>query len=653
MAGDLEIVKTIASIAAPLTNAIVETWVKPNLAKLRKSLTADKAIFENALATKFDEYLLRTYEKNSYINIIAFQNQQKKLDDIYIPLTLKVARGSKEVLVDNYREDLLPVYKKALLRDTAGMGKSTIVKYLFLSCVNQNEGIPVFIELRKLKSNEPVLTYIYNELNPVDDEFDKDFVLKLIKGGNFIFFLDGYDEIPFSERDKVTAHLQDFISKAGNNLFLLTSRPESSLASFPDFKEFNIQPLKLEEAFELLKKYDQGGDLSAEIISKLKGETLENIKEFLQNPLLVSLLYKSYEYKPIIPFKKHIFYRQVYDALFESHDLTKGGSFVREKYSALDIEDFHRALRALGFITVKLGQIEFDKDNLLALIREAKEHCPGIDFKEADFLKDLLVNIPLFIRDGDDYKWAHKSIQEYFAAQFIWLDAKDQQTKILRSMVNNKNHARYFNVLDLYYDMDYKTFRQTIIYDLVKDFVQHYDTTYTHIDREQIPDDVVHLRKLLTFGKAYICVPKALIKMIMIGKTERIDFELRKVAESSDRYEMEHVWEQGVVRLTGCKESIIRLLTMKGCDIFVDTESLPKGPDEYESLERGATKQSIYILDDSPSKFCNLKENFLSVTSILASEGMALLSPDKCRKLKLEIEREMKAERSGDFYIDL
>jgi predicted NACHT family NTPase len=110
------------------------------------------------------------------------------------------------------------------------MGKSTLLKFLCLSCIKNNRGIPVFIELRKLKNDESVFQYIYNELNPLDDELDKTFILQLIKQGDFVFFLDGYDEIPFSQRNLVTQNLQEFISKADKNVFLLSSRPETSLA---------------------------------------------------------------------------------------------------------------------------------------------------------------------------------------------------------------------------------------------------------------------------------------------------------------------------------------------------------------------------------------------------------------------------------------
>jgi len=154
---------------------------------------------------------------------------------------------------------------------------------------------------------------------------------------------DGFDEISITERSKVTSDIQTFVSKAKNNKFIITSRPEDALSSFGGFQKFQIMPLKLDEAFELIKKYDPTNKISDLLIKKIEDDDIiRNIEEYLKTPLLVSLLYTAFEYKQSIPFKKHIFYRQVFDALFESHDLSKGDSFERDKFTKLGSDEFHR-----------------------------------------------------------------------------------------------------------------------------------------------------------------------------------------------------------------------------------------------------------------------------------------------------------------------
>jgi hypothetical protein len=564
----------------------------------------------------------------------------------------RVGRNT-EILIDGYKDSFIPTYDKVLIRDTAGMGKSTVMKYLFLSCVQSNKGIPIFIELRKLKSGQSVVSYIYDELNPIDDEFDKDFILRLIKDGGFIFFFDGYDEIPFNQREKVTNDLQDFISKAGNNQFILTSRPDSSLASFTDFQMFNIQPLKREEAFTLLRKYDNGGELSSEIISRLKGNVLESVRDFLRNPLLVSLLYKSYEYKPIIPFKKHNFYRQVYDALFEHHDLTKGGSFIREKHSNLDIDNFHRVLRALGFITFRLGQIEFEKDRLLALIREARDRCPGISFKEGDFLKDLLTTIPLFASEGDYYRWSHKSIQEYFAAQFIWLDAKVNQDAILRKMIRNHKNETYYNLLDLYYDMDYKTFRRVVIYDLICGFIKHMKQSYRSISRKRINEELITCRKLLTFGRVYILYSEDGIANV-VNQYGNIftasDIYLPTVGVDEDKYRVYVHHSDGAIGCVDYSYQVLKLLQEKKEDLFLRRSELAEYLKGSSQIGHPWSNYHALVVNDDPTSEVNQPKYFDSVNRlILDPDPEIYLNIDKCQRLKKQIEEEIEKEASDDF----
>lgn len=657
MSPDLETAKNIATIAAPLTSAIVETWLKPRLAQLFQHLKTDKALSEHSLFSSFDEYLLRTYQKNSYFTVLVFQNQQKKLEDLYIPLSVVSTKDQTSLRVDDYTDSFIPAYEKVLIVDTAGMGKSTIMKFLYLKCVERNAGIPILVELRKLVGSTSVLDVIHNELNAIDDAFDKDFILKLIAQGGFVFFLDGYDEIPFSDRGKVTFDLHDFIGKASNNLFVITSRPELSLSSFPQFQQFKIKPLTTDDAFSLLRKYDSSGELSAEIISKLEDSTFQNVKEFMSNPLLVSLLYKSYEYKPTIPFKKHIFYRQVYDSLFESHDLTKGGAFLREKHSGLDIEDFHRILRALGFITVKLGQVEFDKDSLIGLIRDAKMRCPGISPKEADLLKDLLTTVPLFNRDGEYYRWAHKSIQEYFAAQFICVDSKGKQNAILRRMWRSKSNNRYFNVLDLAYDMDYKTFRRTIIYDFISEFLDFYSSSYVGIDREIIDERAIHFRKLLAFYSLLILLPS--------------DWQQRTGPDTDPWDAVEEILEANEISTEGYaiytiggdpptayfskhENAIVELLGDKHEQVFTYRKIIPKRSVINRFKQTWKSDLPIVVNDD-PHSVINQSAFFTVANDLLADQVFPErlnLSYKKCIAMKRIIEQEIEEEKSDSFFVD-
>lgn len=249
----------------------------------------------------------------------------------------------------------------------------------------------------------------------------------------------------------------------------------------------------------MLRRYDETQEHSESLITELEESKYEQLKDLMINPMLVSLLYKAYSYKPKVPFKKHIFYRQVFDALFDMHDSTKGGAFVRKKNSNLDIDEFHSIMRDLGFTTAKMGKIEYDKDGILDIIKKVRERNPSILFQPAALLTDLVTTVPLFNKEGEHYKWAHKSVQDYFASQFIALDAKGTESAILERIYEGGHCRRFENILDLLHDTDNKSFRRVLLRKLLKDYVEHYDTKYT-LPFKGISLKSIARRKQLSFG---------------------------------------------------------------------------------------------------------------------------------------------------------
>lgn len=457
-----EILKT----AGPYLTVLIDTWVKPTLKeKYEKKINTEKEVSELEHALK--NYIETSYNKNIWMNTIVFRTQPKEIYELYVPLT--IVGDQREIIVDNYPKRHLEELKKIAVIDSAGMGKSTLLKWMFINCIHHNIGIPMFIELRRLNKDNTLIDEITRELNSFNLNIPKKLMNDLIMQGDFVFFFDGYDEVPLESNKEVTTDLQNFISKAHKNTFVLSSRHQASIESFVDFYKFHIKPLSTEEAFDLIRKYDNNSELSKKLINVINQDNILNdLDEFLTNPLMISLLYKGFNHKQVIPLKKNLFYRQVYDALFEDHDLTKGGAFVHEKLSNLDSDNFHSVLRALAFISMKLGKIEYSKDELIQLLSRSQKQTK-ITFTGNLFLKDLISSVPLFYKDGDLYRWKHKSLQDYFAAQFICMDSKEHQKNILNDLYNNKNFDLFINVLDLSFDADFKTFRNTLILNFLRE----------------------------------------------------------------------------------------------------------------------------------------------------------------------------------------
>ena len=117
-------------------------------------------------------------------------------------------------------------------------------------------------------------------------------------------------------------------------------------------------------------------------------------------------------------------------------------------------------------------------------------------------------------------------MQEYFAAQFIYLDSKTAQIKILERILNGKDIDKSFNLLDIYYDIDYKSYRDVVIYQVLIDFKKH-----VAILREKVRK--INEEELIQFAE--VTFP-ALGYVSLVLENSKKDYNI-KVQEAMHSYE--------------------------------------------------------------------------------------------------------------------
>jgi hypothetical protein len=462
-------------IAKQAVGLILTKWVTPKLESLKHKRVLDSQ-FEDYIYNGFPEYLHRSYDYQKSVNIVALGNAQVTIDEIYVPLTLTSEVKKETFRIESYDENFASKFRYILIEDTAGMGKTTVMKRLFTSAVEKNVGIPIFIELRRLVDGKSILDVLTDDINPLLASLDQELLIRLLESGDFIFFLDGYDEIPFEFKESITAHIKQFVSKAHRNVFFLTSRSDDALVSFGQFRKFKLNKLVVDEAISLINKYDDvsgfnlAEPLTEQIIAGLSRTDFLDLDSFLGNPLLVSFLYLTFKHKKDIPSVKTDFYRKVYDALYEEHDLSKD-SYKRIKQSGLSSSGLHQVLRTLGSLCMVDNTNDYSKDKLLGLIQRAIASPYFKEVESSKVLNDLLDAVPIFTRQGLSYKWAHKSFMEYFAAQYLYIDRAAEKEHILSKIWASSGFYTYYNMLDLFYDMDRETFDRVLVYPLICNYL--------------------------------------------------------------------------------------------------------------------------------------------------------------------------------------
>ena len=234
------------------------------------------------------------------------------------------------------------------------------------------------------------------------------------------------------------------------------------------------------------------------------------------NPLLVSLLYLTFRFKRDIPSSKIDFYRKVYDALYESHDLTKNG-YKREKYSKLSCSEFQRVLTKLGFLCLIENINTYSKDKLIQLIINATDSPYFKEGIEDRIFRDLIETVPLITCVGFDYKWSHKSFMEYFAA--LYIENQKNKEEILTNIYNSSRFSLYLNALDFLSEINRQLFDKIFVFPVLNRFIKY-------IENNKGSRNIDFYQKM--YNKAYILTSNKEILKKVFGPPSAISFSLKE-----------------------------------------------------------------------------------------------------------------------------
>ncbi|HMX88321.1 MAG: NACHT domain-containing protein [Saprospiraceae bacterium] len=412
--------------------------------KYSKSLFSDgEKTLSHLFKKGIEKYLKKQKDRLGTLKTIIQGNTPVFLYDIYFPLKLIENSYITRYHINNYDEisnqnaiitdsisELFKLGSCLTIMGDAGSGKSTLIKHLFLNCIKEKCCIPFLLELRYLNEytgtiEDFIITKIFEEKIGESGNI----IERMLKGGKFVFFLDGYDEVHTGIKDKIIKQLLDFVNEYKDNKFILTSRPYSNIEHFHKFKNFVVSKLNEQEINGFIKKQlPKEEELATKIINSILINRNDYIKSFITNPLLLSLYILTYQTNSDIPIKKYIFYRRVINALFSEHDSKTKIGFRRERKTNLTQEQFDEILRKFSFLTFFESEYEFNHDYFLSKIEIIKSKLIGIKFDANDLLDDLKVSLALWVDDNGLYSFAHRSMQEYYVASFIKrLDNQNKQ----------------------------------------------------------------------------------------------------------------------------------------------------------------------------------------------------------------------------------
>lgn len=449
--------------------SILEKYADPILKKAVEISKDEWEKFKVDFDISFRGYLKNSYDKYSRIKTILYRTEPKYIYDFFeIPFLKKEHNNCFKA--DN-ANSVLDISNFVIIQGTGGIGKSTLMKHLFINELEQKDLIPIFIELKDINDLEKdyeINDIIFEKLDNLGSELNEKYLEYALKSGCFMFLLDGYDEILSQKKDTFFKKLDSFCDKYPKNYYIISSRPYSEFIEFQRFTVLTTCPLSKTQAISLINRIEFDEDIKRRFVSALDEELYEKHKSFASNPLLLNIMLLTYDNYAEIPEKLHLFYANAFETLYSKHDATKAG-YRRELRSDLSYDSFRKIFSYFCFISYAQGKIEFSYDDLVIILK--KVSISRIVFDIDNYILDLVNSLCVLYKDGINYKFAHRSFQEYFVALFL-KELSDDSMKQMGLQVFYKdvyraNHDSVFNML---YDMAEERFEQNILLSILQNF---------------------------------------------------------------------------------------------------------------------------------------------------------------------------------------
>lgn len=362
--------------------------------------------------------------------------------------------------------------KSIVLEGTVGQGKSIFMRYLTYQEATKGQRIPIFFELRRLEDSQSLKAAISDKIKNWIPQFNVDDFEKFASSGGLVLFLDGFDEVPYEKVGGLINEIEGWCERYEGLQIIISSRPEAEIQKLNSFRVFKLSSYDFDEQSKLIDKLVPEEESRNLLKHAIEDSTIE-IKELLLTPLMVTLFVMRYRASLEIPNNQNEFYQELFSVLISRHDKTKPG-YKRGLNSNLTETQLQEVFEEFCFNTCNKDKLVFSHAEVIRFIDECLKR-QRMEVSAENVLEDFSKVICLLLKDGMDYSFIHRSIQEYFYSSFI--SKKSEKAKEVfykKCLSNSQIHNRTINILNFLKRNDtysYNKYYQLVIID---DYIKNY-----------------------------------------------------------------------------------------------------------------------------------------------------------------------------------
>jgi len=400
-----------------------------------------------ASGPSFEAHIKATFERCTRIKTLINRDEPVELLNQYVNQNFH-CNGDN---FDDYSLiESIPNRKRIIISGSGGGGKTIFMKYLWIALFENPRGkIPVFVELRRINevSSDRLDLFIFHSIVDAQSTVTAEQFEQGIREGQFVFILDGFDEILADRRDSIEKQI---LSLAHNNpelTIVVSSRADERFRGWQAFSVFHVLPLKKEQVIDLVQKLKFDATIKKKFVERIRKDLFSKHSSFLSNPLLATMMLLTFDQFADIPEKIHLFYEQAFDTLFGKHDATKE-AYKRKTYTDVPIDVFKRYLGYFCLATYYDEKFELNEAETLVYLGKGLR-VDSATVKPTDFLKDLVESVCTLQRDGLSFTFTHRSFQEFFAAYCLATIPNKHLGEILMKFARRPTD----NVIKMLYDI--------------------------------------------------------------------------------------------------------------------------------------------------------------------------------------------------------
>lgn len=454
---------------------------------------------------RFKEHYLEYCEKTLEIKTLVSQDKSFHVDEIYIPIDIMQSGTQSRLEINNFTA--LDNDRAILIKGLAGQGKSTLLRKLLSNNAKRFSRLPVFYELKNYNGGTLELA-ISKSLSHFGVQISEYALKKLLSDSNVKIYLDAFDEVKPEFRIELIDEIKRFINSFKCHV-VCTSRPSTEIDSLSEFRTFSVCELTEEQIFGIIKKTASDHEKCDELCGALKRSPLHTKKDsILKSPILVVLFCISYNLGEDIPNTLSQFYSNIFDTVFHRHDNIKGEVY-RERHWNDNRRVYRELFDCLCFISLSDGLNGFSHEKLVNFVSISLKHINEEYSIAEKAVKELSSITNLIIEDGfNEYRFVHKSIQEFFAASFIMSLQHDKKTSFYKKCFNDYSfYTTFHNSLFFLEELDYYNYHEYGFIPAITNFLC-LSSQAVKIDNYAIPTSVkdvflddIHLRAKFTIFK--------------------------------------------------------------------------------------------------------------------------------------------------------